>query len=120
MSTESLLSRALQTVKRTRTMRLLVITICLFPLGYVFEFFASLALGRSHFAYRCFEILGAIVGWTVLSALVGFLFIGPFRPQTTFSLRGECGQRVLIFFVALSALLVITIFYAIAVARAVS
>lgn len=119
MSTESFPLRALQTVRQTRTMRLLVITICLFPLGYFFELFSSLAVGRSHFAYQLFEVLGVIYGWTLLSALVAFLVIGPFRPHTTFSLRGDCGQRALIFFVALAALLAIVVISAIGIARAI-
>ena len=86
-------------------MRLLVWTLCAFPLGYLFEFFASLALGRSHFAYKLFEVLGAVYGWTIISALWAFLIVGPFRPYTEFSLRGDCSQRARIFFIALAVLL---------------
>ena len=84
-------------------MRLLVWTLCAFPLGYLFEFFASLALGRSHFAYKLFEVLGAVYGWTIISALWAFLIVGPFRPYTEFSLRGDCSQRARIFFIALAS-----------------
>lgn len=100
-------------------MRLLLITICLFPLGYVFELFSSLAVGRSHFAYQLLDIFGVIYSWALLSALAGFLVIGPFRPYTAFSLRGDCGQRVAIFCVALVALLAIVIIVVIGIARAI-
>lgn len=100
-------------------MRLLVVTICLFPLAYLFELFSSMAVGHFHFAHQLFEILGFICGWTVLSALVAFLVLGPFRPYTTFSLRGDCRQRALIFVVALTALLAIIVVTAIGIARAI-
>ena len=100
-------------------MRLLIITVLLFPLAYVFELLASLALGRSHFAYQLFEVLGAVYAWAVISALAALLVIGPFRPHTSFSLRGDCRQRALNFSVAFVALLGILIISAIAIGRAV-
>jgi|LakMenEpi03Aug12_release.lakeMendotaPanAssembly.Ray.scaffolds.fasta_scaffold517364_1 dolichyl-phosphate-mannose--protein O-mannosyl transferase len=109
------MTQALQTIRHTPTMRLLVWTLCVFPLGYSFEFLSWLALGRSHFAYQFFEVLGAIYGWTVISALWAFLIIGPFRPYTEFSVRGECRQRARIFFVALSVLLALFVIWGIAI-----
>ena len=100
-------------------MRLLLITICLFPLGYGFEFFSWLALGRSHFAYQFFEFLGFVYSWTLLFTLVAFVVIGPFRPYTTFSLRGDCRQRALIFSVAFTTLFAIIIGSAFVIARAI-
>jgi len=100
-------------------MPLLLITIGLFPLGYVFELLASFAVGRSHFAYQLFELLGLIYGWTLISALVAFLIIGPFRPYTKFSLRGDCGPRAAIFFVAAMALICIFVIVAISVALSI-
>lgn len=119
MSPSSLPIRALRTLQQTRTLRLLIITICLFPLAYVFEYFSGLAVGRSHFAYQLFEGLGFVYSWTLLFALTAFLVLGPFRPYTTFSLRGDCGRRALIFFVALAALLTIMIITAISIGNAI-
>ena len=100
-------------------MALLLVTIFLFPLGYIFELLASFAVGRSHLAYQVFEFLGFAYGWTLISALVAFLLIGPFRPYNTFSLRGDCGPRAAIFFVAMIALICIFIIVALSVALSI-
>jgi hypothetical protein len=100
-------------------MRLLIITICLFPLCFLFEVFSSLAVGRSRFAYQLCEVSAAVLGWTVLFALVAFLIVGPFRPYRTFSLRGDCAQRALISSISLAALLSIFIINAIQIACAI-
>jgi hypothetical protein len=112
----TMITLALQLIRRTPTMRLLVWTLCAFPIAYLFEFFAGLAVGRSHFAYKLFEVVGAVYAWTIIAVLWAFLIVGPFRPQTEFSLRGECRQRARIFFVALAMLLTLVVIYAICIA----
>jgi hypothetical protein len=120
MSPASFAVHAFRRVRHMRTMRLLLITICLFPVGFVFETLSSFALGRSHFAFQIFEVLGVVYSWTLISALVTLLIIGPFRPFAAFSLRGDCGQRVLNFLVAFGALLSILLLYAVIIARALA
>lgn len=74
------------------------------------------ARGVSH----VFDIAALLLFWAAYILLWALLVVGPFRPRTEFSLRGDCGQRATNFFLALGGLVILHLWAALSIALAFS
>ena len=61
-----------------------------------------------------FDVAGFGLFWLSYALFVLLLVVGPFRPQTAFSLRGECALRAANFFLALGVFVLLNLWIGLA------
>jgi len=105
---------------RVPTRRFIFVAIFLAAAAGVCNVIDKLAWHHAPALSRVFDAAGFILFWASYVLLWALLIAGPFRPQTGFSLHGDCSSRATHFFLALGGLIFLHLWGALAFAIAYS
>lgn len=97
----------MKSLTRVETSRFLLVAILTAAAAGVCDILDRLTWQHARSVSHIFDLAGFILFWASYFLLWALLIVGPFRPQTEFSLRGACCDRAANFFIALGTLVLL-------------
>ncbi len=97
----------MKSLTRVPTGRFLLVAILTAAAAVGCHFLDKLTWQHARSVSHVFDLAALILFWASYNLLWALLIVGPFRPQTEFSLRGACCDRAANFFIALGALVLL-------------